>query len=115
MKDRLLTTDEIKKYHWIYISPASIETTIAILQEQDKKSVAANNAKWREKIERGERIFYCTEKEKCKWQGFALNHGLSWGTSKNTTTQWQEWHTKECKGKLIECAIVDLSEMEAKQ
>ena len=50
MKDRLLTTDEIKKYHWIYISPASIETTIAILQEQDKKSVAANNAVWREKI-----------------------------------------------------------------
>jgi len=51
MKDRLLTTDEIKKYHWIYISPASIETTIAILEEQDKKSVAANNAEWREKIE----------------------------------------------------------------
>ena len=51
MKDRLLTTDEIKKYHWIYISPASIETTIAILQEQDKKSVAANNEEWREKIE----------------------------------------------------------------
>ena len=51
MKDRLLTTDEIKKYHWIYISPASIETTIAILEEQDKKSIAANNAKWREKIE----------------------------------------------------------------
>jgi hypothetical protein len=48
MKDRLLTTDEIKKYHWIYISPASIETTIAILEEQDKKSIAANNAKWRE-------------------------------------------------------------------
>ena len=51
MKDRLLTTDEIKKYHWIYISPASIETTIAILQEQDKKSVAANNAKWRELVD----------------------------------------------------------------
>lgn len=51
MKDRLLTTDEIKKYHWIYISPASIETTIAMLQEQDKKSVAVNNAEWREKIE----------------------------------------------------------------
>ena len=77
MKDRLLTTDEIKKYHWIYISPASIETTIAILQEQDKKSVAANNAKWREKIEALQGEWACVGDTYCPTWVLDLRYILS--------------------------------------
>jgi len=44
-------------------------------------------------------IIYCTEKEKCTWQGAVLTEGLGWG--KLDGSVWEDTHNKECKGKLI--------------
>jgi hypothetical protein len=49
-------------------------------------------------------VWCCEHKSRCKWQGFALNHGIGWGVvPKNTGAySWREAHDRECGGRLIQ-------------
>ena len=47
-------------------------------------------------------IWCCEQQHKCKWQGFALHHGLSWGTIPHDSNTWRQWHSRECGGALIQ-------------
>lgn len=49
-----------------------------------------------------EKIWYCSEKAKCKWQCFALHQGLGWGEIPSKDNKWRQWHDKTCKGELIQ-------------
>jgi len=46
-------------------------------------------------------VWCCEHRAKCKWQGFALHQGLSWGAIPEHG-QWREWHNRECGGRLIQ-------------
>lgn len=46
-------------------------------------------------------VWCCERKERCRWQGFALNQGLGWGTVRKSGA-WREWHDRECGGRLIQ-------------
>lgn len=48
--------------------------------------------------------FYCEYQHKCKWQGFALYQGFSWGPIKSALSGWRERHDANCGGRLIELA-----------
>lgn len=47
-------------------------------------------------------VWCCDQQHKCKWQGFALHQGLSWGTIPDESNVWRQWHDRECGGKLIQ-------------
>lgn len=47
-------------------------------------------------------VWCCSERYKCKWQCFALNQGLGWGTIPGHTNLWRKWHDKQCRGELIQ-------------
>ena len=46
--------------------------------------------------------WYCEKKWNCKWQGFALHHGIAWGIIPPKTNIWRQWHEQNCGGKLIQ-------------
>lgn len=46
-------------------------------------------------------VWCCEHRAECKWQGFALHQGLSWGIIPEHS-QWREWHDRECGGRLIQ-------------
>ena len=49
-------------------------------------------------------IWFCERKHQCKWQGFALNGGVSFGEipTDKSDNSWFKWHEKECGGKLTQ-------------
>jgi hypothetical protein len=52
-------------------------------------------------------IFWCENKDRCKWKCFATDHdGFGIGRIENTLPLWREWHEKICGGKLIQGRII---------
>lgn len=49
-----------------------------------------------------EGVWCCERGWQCKWQGYALHQGLSWGTVPTKGNVWLEWHKRECGGELIQ-------------
>lgn len=49
-------------------------------------------------------IWYCTERTRCQWQGYALNQGLGWGSppSNDGPNSYRAWHDRQCPGQLIQ-------------
>lgn len=52
-------------------------------------------------------VWCCERHSGCKWQGFALYQGLSWGKIPHETNIWRKRHDQICKGKLIQISIDD--------
>lgn len=58
-------------------------------------------------VEIPKHVHCCERLHQCKWQGFALHKGLSWGRIENHTSEWRKWHAQECGGKLIQFDLVE--------
>lgn len=52
-------------------------------------------------------VFCCERLHKCKFQGFALYHGLAWGEIEGSVREWREAHKRACGGKLIQFDLVE--------
>lgn len=51
-----------------------------------------------------EGVWCCERQCKCKWQGYALTHGLGWGTVPTilSSPAWVAMHHEHCGGELIQ-------------
>jgi len=84
--------------------PEVVAMRKALVQLADAVREADLNHEYRLdlRVMRIQGVWCCEKQHKCTWQGFALYHGLAWGTVPNEFNVWKQRHDTECGGKLIQ-------------